>query len=101
DAVLTEAGKFATDVIAPLNAIGDKSGTPFKDGKVTMPPGWAEAYQGWVRGGWNAVSLPGEWGGQALPHALNAAFIELWDSASMAWGMGRVLTRGAAEALTA
>ena len=45
DAVLEEAGRFATDVIAPLNAVGDKFGTPFKDGAVTMPPGWKEAYQ--------------------------------------------------------
>ena len=49
--------------------------------------------------GWNAVSLPAQWGGQALPHALNAACIEMWNSASMAFGIGPVLTMGAAEAL--
>src|SRR5262249_48466086 len=99
DAVLEEAGKFATDVIAPLNAVGDKFGTPFKDGAVTTPPGWKEAYRNWVAGGWNAVSLPTEWGGQGLPHALNAACIEMWNSASVAFGIGPVLTMGAAEAL--
>ncbi len=46
DAVLAEAGRFATDVLAPLNAVGDRHGTPFKDGAVTMPPGWKEAYRG-------------------------------------------------------
>jgi len=51
DAVLEEAGKFATDVIAPLNAVGDKHGTPFKDGNVTMPPGWKEAYTAWTAAG--------------------------------------------------
>src|SRR6476469_3623465 len=87
DAVLEEAGRFATDVLAPLNSVGDKFGTPFKDGAITMPPGW------------NAASLPAQWGGQALPNALNAACIEMWNSASMAFGIGPVLTMGAAEAL--
>jgi alkylation response protein AidB-like acyl-CoA dehydrogenase len=101
DAVLQEAGRFATDVIAPLNAVGDRHGTPFKDGAVTTPPGWGEAYRAWTAAGWNAVSAPAEWGGQALPHALNAACIEMWNSASMAFGIGPVLTMGAAEALAA
>ena len=99
--MLTEAGRFATDVIAPLNAVGDKHGTPFKDGRITMPPGWKEAYQAWWQGGWNAVSAPAAFGGQALPHALNAACIEMWNSASMAFGIGPVLTMGAVEALAA
>jgi acyl-CoA dehydrogenase len=51
DAVLEEAGKFASDVIAPLNRIGDQFGTPFKDGKVTTPPGWKEAYTAWAAAG--------------------------------------------------
>jgi alkylation response protein AidB-like acyl-CoA dehydrogenase len=100
-AVLSEAGRFATDVLAPLNALGDKHGTPFKDGAITMPPGWREAYRSWAAGGWNAVSASAEWGGQALPHALNAACIEMWNSASMAFGIGPVLTMGAVEAVDA
>src|SRR4249919_3721163 len=99
DAVLEQAGRFATDVLAPLNAPGDKFGTPFKDGAITMPPGWKEAYRSWAAAGWNAVSLPEQWSGQALPHALNAACIEMWNSASMAFGIGPVLTMGASEAL--
>ena len=101
DAILAEAGRFASDVIAPLNAIGDKHGTPFKDGRITMPPRWKEAYQAWWQGGWNAVSAPAAFGGQALPHALNAACIEMWNCASMAFGIGPVLTMGAVEALAA
>ncbi len=101
DAILAEAGRFASDVIAPLNAIGDKHGTPFKDGRITMPPGWKEAYQAWWQGGWNAVSAPAAFGGQALPHALNAACVEMWNCASMAFGIGPVLTMGAVEALAA
>ena len=99
DAVLEEAGRFATDVLAPLNSVGDKFGTPFRDGAITMPPGWKAAYRGWSAAGWNAVSLPAAWGGQALPNALNAACIEMWNSSSMAFGIGPVLTMGAAEAL--
>src|SRR5947208_3060050 len=99
DAVLEEAGRFATDVLAPLNSVGDKFGTPFKDGAITMPPGWKEAYRDWSAAGWNAVSLPAAWGGQALPNALNAACIEMWNSSSMAFGIGPVLTMGAVEAL--
>ena len=88
-------------MLAPLNQVGDKFGTPFKDGKITMPPGWKEAYTGWYRAGWNAVAGPTQWGGQGLPHAMNAACIEMWNSASMAFGIGPVLTMGAAEALAA
>src|SRR5438046_8213428 len=47
DAVLEEAGRVATDVLAPLNSVGDKFGTPFQDGAITMPPRWKEAYRGW------------------------------------------------------
>jgi acyl-CoA dehydrogenase len=101
DAVLEEAGRFATDVIAPLNAVGDRFGTPFKDGQVTTPPGWKDAYRAWAAAGWNGLASPAQWGGQALPHALNAACIEMWNSASMAFGIGPVLTMGAVEALAA
>ena len=79
DAVLEEAGKFASTVIAPLNAVGDKHGTPLKDGAITMPPGWRQAYTAWAQGGWNGLAASEEWGGQGLPHALNAACIEMWN----------------------
>src|SRR5690349_13565526 len=101
DAVLAEAGKFASDVIAPLNRIGDQHGTPLKDGAIVMPPGWAEAYRAWAAAGWNGLAAPTEWGGQGLPHALNAACIEMWNSASMAFGIGPVLTMAGIDALAA
>jgi alkylation response protein AidB-like acyl-CoA dehydrogenase len=101
DAVLEEAGKFATDVIAPLNRAGDRFGTPFKDGAVTTPPGWKEAYTSWAAAGWNGLVAPSDWGGQDLPHALNAACVEMWNSASMAFGIGPVLTMAAIDALHA
>ena len=101
DAVLAEAGRFATDIIAPLNQIGDRHGTPFKDGAVTTPPGWKEAYRAWAAAGWNGLAAPAEFGGQALPHAVNAACIEMWNAASMAFGIGPVLTMAAVDALAA
>jgi acyl-CoA dehydrogenase len=99
EAVLEEAGKFATDVIAPLNAVGDKYGTPFENGNVRTPPGWKEAYTAWAQAGWNGLASPAEWGGQGLPVALNAACIEMWNAASMAFGIGPVLTMAGVEAL--
>jgi alkylation response protein AidB-like acyl-CoA dehydrogenase len=99
EAVLTEAGKFASDVIAPLNRIGDSFGTPFKNGAVTTPPGWKDAYTAWAAAGWNGLAAPPEWQGQGLPQALNAACIEMWNAASMAFGIGPVLTMAAVDAL--
>ncbi|MFN3656557.1 MAG: acyl-CoA dehydrogenase [Pseudolabrys sp.] len=101
DAVLEEAGKFASDVIAPLNRVGDQFGTPFKDGNVTTPPGWKEAYTAWAAAGWNGLASPADFGGQGLPHAINAACIEMWNAASMAFGIGPVLTMAAVDALHA
>jgi alkylation response protein AidB-like acyl-CoA dehydrogenase len=101
DSVLEEAGRFAGDVIAPLNRVGDKFGTPFKDGAVTTPPGWKQAYTAWAAAGWNGLASPAAWGGQELPHALNAACVEMWNSASMAFGIGPVLTMAAIDALAA
>jgi 3-(methylsulfanyl)propanoyl-CoA dehydrogenase len=101
DSILAEAGRYASDMIAPLNSVGDKFGTPFKDGKVTTPPGWKDAYTAWAAAGWNGLTAPADWGGQGLPHAVNAACIEIWNSASMAFGIGPVLTMAAIDALHA
>ena len=65
DSVLAEAGRYATDVIAPLNQVGDKFGTPFKDGNVTTPPGWKEAYTEWAAAGWNGLASPSDWAAKA------------------------------------
>jgi acyl-CoA dehydrogenase len=101
DAVLAEAGKFATEVIAPLNVVGDRQGVQFKDGAVATAPGWKEAYRAWAAAGWNGVAAPADWGGQDLPQAVNAACLEMWNSAAMAFGIAPVLTMGAIDALTA
>ncbi|RDI55089.1 acyl-CoA dehydrogenase [Microvirga subterranea] len=97
--ILEEAGRFANDVIAPLNREGDKHGVVLKDGAITTAPGWKEAYKAWTEAGWNALPGPVDYGGQGLPTLLNSACVEMWNSASMAFGIGPVLTMGAIEAL--
>ena len=101
DAILEEAGRFATEEVTPMRKIGDEQGATFKDGAVTMPAGWRDLYHRWIEGGWNAVSGPVEYGGQGLPTMLSVAAMEMWNSGSMAFALGPTLTIGAIEALEA
>jgi acyl-CoA dehydrogenase len=101
DAIVAEAGRFAGEVIAPLNRIGDTFGTRFNDGNVATAPGWKEAYRAWRLAGWNAVTAPAEWGGQGLPQIVNAACTEMWHAASVAFANGPMLTMAAIDALNA
>ncbi|NGN40465.1 acyl-CoA dehydrogenase [Mesorhizobium sp. CGMCC 1.15528] len=99
DAILEEAGRFATDEVAPLRKVGDEKGAVLKDAAVTTPPGWKELYRRWIDGGWNALQGPEEYGGQALPAMLGVAALEMWNSGSMAFAIGPTLTMGAVEAM--
>ena len=99
DAILEEAGKFASEEIAPLNWLGDQTGSKVKDAVVTTPPGWKETYKAWADAGWNALAGPEEFGGQELPATMALAASEMWNSASMAWALCPLLTVGAVEAL--
>src|ERR1700747_2941285 len=72
-AVLEEAAKFAGEVLAPLNQVGDRDGSRLENGVVRTRPGFKEAYRDYVAGGWNALALPEEHGGQGLPLALGTA----------------------------
>jgi acyl-CoA dehydrogenase len=101
--VLTEAGRFAADVIAPLNRAGDAHGCRLdaESHAVTTAPGWKEAYERWVEAGWGALPCPPELGGQGLPILVSLAVQELWNSAASAFGIGTLLTQGAVEALAA
>ncbi|MET0576321.1 MAG: acyl-CoA dehydrogenase [Mesorhizobium sp.] len=99
DAIVHEAGRFATEEVAPLHGIGDTHGAVLKDAAVTMPPGWKDLYRRWIDGGWNALSGPEEFGGQGLPTMLGVAALEMWNSGSMAFGIGPTLTMGAVEAI--
>ena len=101
DAILEEAGKFASEEIAPLNRIGDETGARWEDRIVTAAPGFKQAYEKFCEGGWNAITGPESHGGQELPTMLAAAVLEMWNSASMAFGLCPLLTTGAVEAVTA
>ena len=98
-AVLEEAGRFASEVLAPLDRSGDQHGAKLQDGRVTTAPGWADAYKRWTAAGWNAVSGPEDFGGQGLPLAINAACTEIWSAANVAFGLCPLLTLSAIEAL--
>jgi len=101
DAILHEAGRFATEEVAPLAEIGDRQGSRMVDGEVRTPDGWAGLYHRWAEGGWNGLTAPEEFGGQGLPHMLNVAALEMWNSGSMAFALCPTLTMGAIEAITA
>ena len=100
-AVLEEAGKFASDVLAPLNKVGDEHGIKLEDNKVITAPGWPDAYQRWTAAGWNAVAGPEAFGGQGLPLAINAVCTEIWSASNSAFGLCPLLTLSAIEALDA
>ena len=101
NAVLEEAGKFATDVIFPLNISGDSEGCTLDPvtHAVTTPKGFKEAYAQYVAGGWPALSSDPEFGGQGLPLVVNQCFYEMMNSANQAWTMYPGLTHGAYAAL--
>ncbi|MCA8905066.1 MAG: acyl-CoA dehydrogenase family protein, partial [Hyphomonas sp.] len=102
DAVLEEAGKFASEVLAPLNASGDAQGcTRNADGSVTTPEGFREAHAQFREAGWGTLSAPAEFGGQGMPHVLGFAVEEFMSSANQAFAMYPGLTNGAVGALLA
>ena len=103
NAVLEEGGKFAAEVIAPINLSGDAEGCTLDKAthEVTAPKGFKEAYKQYVDGGWPALSCDPQFGGQGLPHLVNQFFYEMLNSANQAWTMYPGLSHGAYEALHA
>ena len=100
--ILTEAGKLASDVLAPLNGPGDRAGTHLNaDGSVTSPDGFGAAYQQFVEGAWLSVPFDPEIGGMGLPKSVALAVNEMVHAANMSFGLCPMLTLGAVEALNA
>ena len=101
NAVLEEAGKFATEVALPLNISGDTEGCKIDQAThaVTTPKGFKEAYKQYIAGGWPGLSCETEFGGQGLPLVVNQCFYEMLNSANQAWTMYPGLTHGAHAAL--
>jgi alkylation response protein AidB-like acyl-CoA dehydrogenase len=101
DAVLEQAGVFASEVIAPINASGDAQGCQWRPEGVTTPEGYREAYQAFVANGWGALACRAEHGGQGLPNLLNAALFEMLAAANHGWTMYPGLLHGAYETIAA
>ncbi|PZO79830.1 MAG: acyl-CoA dehydrogenase, partial [Micavibrio aeruginosavorus] len=99
--ILEQAAQLAGDVLAPLNHTGDKNGCIWKDGSVTTPPGFKEAYRQYREGGWNAVPFSPSHGGQGLPWLVAFAVQEMWQGANMSFGLCPLLNQGAIEAIEA
>jgi alkylation response protein AidB-like acyl-CoA dehydrogenase len=99
DAILEEAAKFASGVLDPLNHSGDEEGSQWKDGAVTTPKGFKQAYRQYVEGGWGALPFEPEWGGQGLPKLVATAVEEMLTSSNMSFSLCPLLTQGAIHAL--
>ncbi len=98
-AILDEAAKLASNVLAPLNSTGDQNGATFEDGTVKTAAGFKDAYEAYRDGGWNAVPFDPAYGGQGLPYALAFAVQEMWQGANMSFGLCPLLNQGAVEAI--
>ena len=102
DAILDEASKFSEEVVAPLNAVGDEVGCRLVDeGEVRTPPGFKEAYQQYVEGGWPSLEQPTDYGGQGLPMSLGTTIREMNGTANWSWAMYPGLSHGAVETIEA
>jgi alkylation response protein AidB-like acyl-CoA dehydrogenase len=99
--VLEPAAKLASEVLAPLNRVGDQKGATWNDGTVTTAPGWIDAYRAYRDGGWNAVPFSPDHGGQGLPWLVAFAVQEMWQGANMSFGLCPLLNQGAVEAIEA
>jgi alkylation response protein AidB-like acyl-CoA dehydrogenase len=100
EAILDEAAKFASEVLAPINAQGDTQGCRWQDGAVTTADGFKQAYAGFCATGWNAMPAGTEFGGQGMPTLLSTAVLEMWKASNMAFSLCQMLTLGAVEAIT-
>ena len=99
DAVLEEAGKFATGVLDPLNIPGDRIGAKWDKNGVTAAPGFKDAFKQFSDGGWAGLNCDPQYGGQGLPHIISAQTSEMWNSANMSFCLCPMLTAGVVAAL--
>ncbi len=100
-AVLEEAGKLASDVLAPLNVVGDRQGCTLENGIVRTPAGFRDAYDLMKAGGWLGLGCDPEYGGQGMPHVIGTAVSEIFVSANLALNIYQSLTHGAYAAIRA
>jgi alkylation response protein AidB-like acyl-CoA dehydrogenase len=100
-AILEEAGRFGSEVLAPLNTVGDRLGATLEDDGVHEAPGFAAAYRQFVDNGWAALGGAEKYGGQAMPKLVGASVTEIWYTACVAFSLSTLLTTSAAETLEA
>ena len=100
-AILEEAGKISSELLQPLNMVGDTQGCTFENGVVRTPAGFREAFERIKEGGWTGLDLPEEFGGQDLPTVMGTAVNEYFVAANQAFAMYQGLSRGAAAAILA
>ncbi len=100
-AILEEAGKISSEVLQPLNVVGDTEGCVLENGVVRTPTGFKEAFDQMKEGGWTALDCDPEYGGQGLPYLMGTAVGEMMVSANMAFNMYQGLTHGAYSAIHA
>ena len=96
---MEECGKFAEEVLAPINALGDQQGATISDGIVSMPKEFVEAYQKFAEAGWASISLPTEIGGGGMPIVLSGGTLEILSTANLAFGLAPGLSAGAISAI--
>ncbi len=99
EAVLVEANRFASEVLAPLNATGDRQGCRCANGEVATPDGFPAAYRQFIEAGWHSMPASPDIGGQGMPAVVSSAVAEMWKSANLAFSLCQMLTMGAVEAL--
>jgi len=99
DPILEEAATFASEVLDPINQTGDKEGCTWKDGNVTTPKGYKEAYAQFAKAGWIGLPVPAEYGGQGLPSLMLGPTLEMWNAANVGFANGPLLNQGAIEAI--
>src|SRR5690348_315121 len=98
--VLSAAGDFTTDVLAPLNRSGDIEGARFENGRVFAAPGFADAYRQYIDGGWTSLNAPVKFGGQGLPRSIALAVFDMVTAANMSFGLCPMLSEAAIHLLT-
>ncbi|MGR3813742.1 MAG: acyl-CoA dehydrogenase C-terminal domain-containing protein [Cognatishimia activa] len=101
NAILEEAGKLTSEVLAPLNVVGDKEGCRLENGVVYTPKGFKDAFEMVKEGGWTGLDMPEEFGGQNMPAVIGSAVGEFFSGANQAFTMYQGLTHGAASAILA
>jgi len=99
--IFEEAGKFASNVLAPLNSTGDKEGLTLENGVVRMPKGFKDAYNQYIQGGWSSVAGSKDYGGQEMPWNIVGGLNEIWHAANMSFSLNMLLTQGAIEVIEA